>query len=102
MISASQVPALAAPIAGDSGNWSPIRGRDEQLHRITGLLERVRAGAGGVAVIEGAAGLGRTKLLAAARASAAALWFRTGFGTAEPGHNSVELAVLMEALLGGA
>jgi DNA-binding CsgD family transcriptional regulator len=102
MISASQVPALAAPIAGDSGNSSPIRGRDEQLQLITGLLERVRAGAGGVAVIEGAAGLGKTRLLAAARATAAALSFRTGFGTAEPGHNSVELAVLMEALLGGA
>src|SRR5260370_6689630 len=81
---------------------SPIRGRDEQLQMITGLLERVRAGAGGVAIIEGAAGLGKTRLLAAARATAAALWFRTGLGTAEPGHSSVELAVLMEALFGGA
>ena len=45
---------------------SPIRGRDEQLEMITGLLERVRAGAGGVAIIEGAAGLGKTRLLAAA------------------------------------
>ena len=34
---------------------------------ITGFLERVRAGAGGVAIIEGAAGLGKTRLLAAAR-----------------------------------
>ncbi|HJY68485.1 MAG TPA: AAA family ATPase, partial [Streptosporangiaceae bacterium] len=81
---------------------SPIRGRDEQLHTITGLLERVRAGAGGVAIIEGAAGLGKTRLLAAARATASALSFRTGLGAAEPGHSSVELAVLMEALFGGA
>ena len=81
---------------------SPIRGRDEQLDTITGLLERVRAGAGGVAIIEGAAGLGKTRLLAAARATAAALSFRTGLGAAEPGHSPVELAVLIEALFGGA
>ena len=69
---------------------------------IAGFLERVRAGAGGVAIIEGAAGLGKTRLLAAARATARTLSFRTGFGAAEPGHGSVELAVLMEALFGGA
>src|SRR5580700_2846538 len=80
---------------------SPIRGRDEQLQIITGFLERVRAGAGGVAIIEGAAGLGKTRLLAAARSTAAALSFRTGLGAAEPGHSSVELGVLMEALFGG-
>jgi DNA-binding CsgD family transcriptional regulator len=62
----------------------------------------VRAGAGGVAIIEGAAGLGKTRLLAAARAAARELSFRTGLGAAEPGHSSVELAVLMEALFGGA
>ncbi len=102
MTSAAQVPALAAHIVSGTGSSSPIRGRDEQLHMITGLMEHVRAGAGGVAIIEGAAGLGKTRLLAAARATAAALSFRTGFGTAEPGHNSVELAVLMEALFSGA
>src|SRR5260370_42358115 len=81
---------------------SPIRGRDEQLQMITGLLERVRAGAGGVAIIEGAAGLGKTRLLAAARGTAAALSFRTGLGAAEPGHSSGAPATLLEALLGGA
>src|SRR5579859_7969466 len=81
---------------------APIRGRDEQLDAITGLLERVRGGAGGVAIIEGAAGLGKTRLLAAARGTAATLSFRTGLGAAEPGHSPVELAVLIEALFGGA
>src|SRR5579859_5382968 len=85
-----------------TGNATPIRGRDEQLGMITGLLERVRAGTGGVAIVEGAAGLGKTRLLAAARDTARALGFRTGLGTAEPGHSPVELAVLMEALFGGA
>ena len=79
----------------------PIRGRDEQLRMIGGLLQRVRGGVGGVAIIEGAAGLGKTRLLAAAQATARALSFRTGLGAAEPGHSSVELAVLMEALFGG-
>ena len=69
---------------------------------ITGFLERVRAGVGGVAIIEGAAGLGKTRLLTAARATARTLSFRTGLGAAEPGHSSVGLAVLMEALFGGA
>jgi DNA-binding CsgD family transcriptional regulator len=90
------------PILGTSGSPSPIRGRDEQLQMITGFLNRVQAGMGGVAIIEGAAGLGKTRLLAAARATAGTLSFRTGFGAAEPGHSSVELAVLMEALFGGA
>ena len=72
------------------------------MHMITGFLERVRAGVGGVAVIEGAAGLGKTRLLAEARATACALSFRTGFGAAEPGHGPVGLAVLLEALFGGA
>src|SRR2546429_5379518 len=85
-----------------TGSSSPIRGRDEQLHMITGFLERVRAGGGGVAIIEGAAGLGKTRLLTAAQTTARTLSFRTGLGVAEPGHSSVELAVLMEALFGAA
>ena len=72
------------------------------MHMITGFLERVRAGVGGVAVIEGGAGLGKTRLLAEARAAARALSFRTGFGAAEPGHSPIGLAVLLEALFGGA
>ncbi len=102
MVSTIQGSGAGGSIVGGTGSSSPIRGRDEQLDVITGFLERVRAGVGGVAVIEGAAGLGKTRLLAAARATAHGLSFRTGLGAAEPGHSSVELAVLMEALFGGA
>lgn len=102
MISVTRLSGVDGAIAGSPGSSSPIRGRDEQLQMIGGFLERVRAGAGGVAIVEGAAGLGKTRLLAAARAAARTLSFRTGLGTAEPGHSSVELAVLMEALFGGA
>jgi DNA-binding CsgD family transcriptional regulator len=102
MVSAAQRPGAGGSIVSGAGSSSPIRGRDEQLQLITGFLERVRAGVGGVAIIEGAAGLGKTRLLAAARATARTLCFRTGLGAAEPGHGFVELAVLMEALFGGA
>ena len=102
MTSATQAPGAGGSIASGTGGPSPIRGRDEQLHMITGLLEHVRAGVGGVAIIEGAPGLGKTRLLAAAQATARTLSFRTGLGAAEPGHSSLELAVLMEALFGGA
>src|ERR1700726_1728231 len=99
----TMISATEASGAGPSNaSSSPIRGRDEQLQMIAGFLERVRAGVGGVAIIEAAAGLGKTRLLAAARAAAGALSFRTGLGAAEPGHSSVGLAVLMEALFGGA
>jgi len=102
MISAAQVSGEGSSIAGGTGSSSPLRGRDEQLDMVTGFLEHVRTGAGGVTIIEGAAGLGKTRLLAAARATARTLSFRTGLGAAEPGHSSVELAVLIEALFGGA
>ena len=102
MISATQGSGAGGSIVSGTGSSSPIRGRDEQLDMITGFLQRVRAGVGGVAIIEGAAGLGKTRLLAAARATARTLSFRTGLGAAEPGHSPVELAVLMEALFGGA
>ena len=101
MISATQRSGAGGSSVSGSGSPSPIRGRDEQLDMITGFLQRVRAGVGGVAIIEGAAGLGKTRLLAAARATATALSFRTGLGAAEPGHSPVELAVLIEALFGG-
>src|SRR6266567_903061 len=102
MISSTQASGARGPVVSDTGSSPPIRGRDEQLQMIAGFLERVRAGAGAVAIIEGAAGLGKTRLLTAASAAARALSFRTGLGAAEPGHSSVELAVLMEALFGGA
>jgi DNA-binding CsgD family transcriptional regulator len=102
MVSATQGSGAGGSVVSNNGTPSPIRGRDEQLQVIAGFLERVRAGAGGVAIIEGAAGLGKTRLLAAARATAGTLSFRTGLGAAEPGHSSVGLAVLLEALFGGA
>jgi AAA ATPase domain len=93
-----RLPQLLEAQKGESLSSSPIRGRDEHLDMLTGFLQRVGTGTGGVVIIEGDAGLGKTRLLAAARETARALEFRTGLGTAESGHGSV----LMEALFGGA
>ncbi|HEY1668141.1 MAG TPA: AAA family ATPase [Trebonia sp.] len=70
---------------------SPIRGRDEHLDLLAGFLQSVGAGAGGVVIIEGDAGLGKTRLLTAARETARALEFRTGLGTAA-GHTNRGIA----------
>jgi DNA-binding CsgD family transcriptional regulator len=51
--------------------------RDAELARLGGLLDRARAGHGGVAAIEGPAGIGKTRLLAALRGLAAARGFRS-------------------------
>ena len=63
---------------------SPIRGRDEHLDVLAGFLQRVGAGTGGVVIIEGDAGLGKTRLLAAARETARTLDFRTGLDESTP------------------
>ncbi|MFC4852827.1 LuxR C-terminal-related transcriptional regulator [Actinophytocola glycyrrhizae] len=48
-----------------------LRGRDRQRVAVDALLERVRAGRGGVLVLRGGPGSGKTALLRAARAAAA-------------------------------
>jgi len=51
MTSATQGSGAGGSILSGTGSSCPIRGRDEQLDMITGFLERVRAGVGGVAII---------------------------------------------------
>src|SRR6266550_5049569 len=60
--------AGATPAAGDR---SPsILERDCELERVDALIQRSRLGHGGLAYVEGPAGLGKTALLAGARAKA--------------------------------
>jgi predicted ATPase len=49
--------------------------RDADLARVDLLLDRVAAGAGAVAVVEGPAGIGKTELMEAVGARARALEF---------------------------
>ncbi|WP_412741700.1 diguanylate cyclase [Krasilnikovia sp. MM14-A1004] len=57
-----------AVVAGEPTNW-PLYGRDAELSALTTRWDRARAGAGGVAVIHGAGGLGKTRLVEAVAAA---------------------------------
>jgi DNA-binding CsgD family transcriptional regulator len=78
-----------------------VRGRDAELASIGVQLDRVRAGAGAVVLVEGEPGMGKSRLLAEAARVARRLGFRVGVGAAEPGAAIVELASLMTALFDG-
>jgi predicted ATPase len=64
-------------------------------------LDRVRSGVGAVVLVEGAPGLGKSRLLAEAARIAGRMSFRVGSGAAEPVESVVELAPLMSALFDG-
>ncbi len=51
---------------------TPLRGRDAELARVEAVASAALDGAGGVAVVEGAAGIGKSRLLAEAGRHAAA------------------------------
>lgn len=78
-----------------------LRGRDAPLTVLGDTLDRVRAGdAGAVVLVEGTAGMGKTRLLEEAARMAFRMDFVVGRGGAEPGEG-VELAPLMDALFRG-
>jgi DNA-binding CsgD family transcriptional regulator len=78
-----------------------LRGRDAPLTVLGDTLDRVRAGdAGAVILLEGTAGMGKTRLLDEAARMASRMDFVVGQGGAEPGEG-VELAPLMDALFQG-
>jgi DNA-binding CsgD family transcriptional regulator/DNA-binding Lrp family transcriptional regulator len=78
-----------------------IRGRDAELGAFGELLSRVRSGSGAVLLIEGAAGMGKTRLLAEGEKMAHRLGFPVGIGAAEPSESVAELAPLLRALFDG-
>jgi DNA-binding CsgD family transcriptional regulator len=78
-----------------------LRGRDDSLAQLSATLDRVRGGdACGIVLIEGAAGMGKTRLLDEAVRMARRMDFAVGQGGAEPGE-AIELAPLMDALFEG-
>ena len=78
-----------------------IRGRDAELGALGGLLARVRSGSGAVLLIEGAAGMGKSRLLAEGVRMAHRLDLPVGVGAAEPSESVAELAPLLRALFDG-
>jgi DNA-binding CsgD family transcriptional regulator/DNA-binding Lrp family transcriptional regulator len=78
-----------------------IRGRDVELGALGELLDRVRSGSGAVLLIEGAAGMGKSRLIAEGEKMAHRLGFPVGIGAAEPSESVAELAPLLRALFDG-
>jgi DNA-binding CsgD family transcriptional regulator len=80
---------------------SPLRGRDNEMQVLAGHLERLRSGTGGVWLIEGGAGLGKSRLVEEASSAARLAGFAVGHAITESGGSTTQLGVLLDALLGG-
>ena len=78
----------------------PLRGREQELAVIRRTLSQVRAGTGCVVVVEGSAGLGKTRLLDECMSMAGEFSFLAGRGAAEAGR-VIELGALFDALFEG-
>jgi DNA-binding CsgD family transcriptional regulator len=79
----------------------PLRGRDRELAILTTHLDRLGDGAGTVVLVEGGAGMGKSRLLQEVGSIAGRRSIRVGSGVADAGESMVQLAALMEALFGG-
>src|SRR5260221_9067498 len=79
-----------------------FHGRDLELALVRGELERLSDGAEAVVIVEGAAGMGKSRLLAEAAEIARGLGIRVGRSAADPSETMVELAALLAALFDGA
>jgi hypothetical protein len=80
---------------------TPLRGRDKEVACLGEQLGRLRAGLAAIWLIEGGAGLGKSRMLEEVISASRAAGFAVGHGVAEPGDAAVQLAVLMDALFGG-
>src|SRR3954469_4940881 len=78
-----------------------FRGRDAEFALIRAELGRLADGAEAVVVVEGAAGMGKSRLLAEVSTIARSLGIRVGSSTADPNETVVELAALLSALFDG-
>ena len=79
-----------------------FHGRDAELALIRGELERLSSGAEAVVLVEGAAGMGKSRLLSETAEIARSLGIRVGRSAADPSETVVELATLLTALFDGA
>jgi hypothetical protein len=78
-----------------------LHGREAELVPIRAELGRLSDGAEAVLIVEGAAGMGKSRLLAEVSTIARSLGIRVGSSAADPSETVVELAVLLAALLDG-
>lgn len=81
---------------------SGLRGREPELGELDALITSVaRDGCGGLALIQGEPGIGKTTLLTEAVSRAAAAGFSVGVGKAEELHHMVPLSSLAAGVLHG-
>ncbi|MES4907681.1 MULTISPECIES: AAA family ATPase [unclassified Streptomyces] len=81
---------------------SGLRGREAELEELQTLIASVaRTGSGGVALIQGEPGIGKTTLLAEAVTRARAAGFSVGLGKADELHRIVPLSSLAACVLHG-
>ncbi len=79
----------------------PLRGRSGELLLLNELLTKLQRGTGATWLIEGASGLGKSRLIGAAMSSARIAGFGVGYCLAQPDDSPMQLAVLMGALFEG-
>ncbi len=92
--------AAPAPPPAPPPRRPPLRGREAELETLRGALAAAAAGRGGVAAIEGAAGIGKSRLAAELMDVAAAAGARTASGTALDLDSGPPYAAWSEALRG--
>src|SRR6266550_1131726 len=92
---------LAARSRCRRGPRGSSTGADAELALIRAELERLSEGAEAVVVVEGAAGMGKSRLLAEVSTMARSLGIRVGSSAADPNETVVELAALLAALFDG-
>ncbi len=97
---ASQV-GRATENATESAPLHTFRGRDAELTVLGQHLDELLAGVGSVVLVEGGAGMGKSRLLGEVAGMARRLSIGVGSGVADPGDTVVQLSMLMEALFAG-
>ncbi|WP_275466801.1 helix-turn-helix transcriptional regulator [Streptomyces noursei] len=88
--------------SGSPLSRSGLRGREDELEELQALIASVaRTGSGGLALIRGEPGIGKTTLLAEAVSTARAAGFSVGVGKADELHHIVPLSSLAACVLHG-
>jgi DNA-binding CsgD family transcriptional regulator len=84
---------------GDQPTTTPIRGREDELKKIAAHVKALSMGCGGVLVIEGAPGIGKSRLVSEAMVMAENAGARTLFGEAFDYQQAVPFFALFTATL---
>src|SRR5271170_1233949 len=79
----------------------PLRGRSQAMEIVREGLKIAQQGEGGVVVVKGQPGIGKTRFIHESRAVADELGFLTGYGAARRGDEFVELAVFLMSICEG-